>query len=48
MIRNERRSWRFVVGVILVTLFALFCIVPLIYMILVSFAHTSTMYIRAI
>lgn len=46
MIRNERRSWRFVVGVILVTLFALFCIVPLIYMILVSFAHTSTMYIK--
>ena len=46
MIRNERRSWRFVVGVILVTMFALFCIVPLIYMILVSFAHTSTMYIK--
>ena len=46
MIKNERRSWRFVVGVIMVTLFALFCVVPLIYMILVSFADTSTMYIK--
>lgn len=46
MIRNERRSARFVIGVILVTLFALMCIVPLIYMILVSFADTTTMYIK--
>ena len=46
MIRRERRSVRFVVGVILVTLFAILCIVPLVYMVLVSFADTSTMYIR--
>ena len=46
MIRNERRSARFVIGVILVTLFALMCIVPLIYMILVSFVDTTTMYIK--
>ena len=46
MIKNERRSARFVIGVILVTLFALMCIVPLIYMILVSFADTTTMYIK--
>ena len=46
MIQRERRGWRFVVGVILVTLFAALCIVPLIYMILVSFADTTTMYIR--
>ena len=46
MIKNERRSARFVIGVLLVTLFALMCIVPLIYMILVSFADTTTMYIK--
>lgn len=46
MIKRERRSVRFVVGVILVTFFAFLCIVPLIYMIMVSFADTSTMYIR--
>lgn len=46
MIKTERRTWRFVVGVILVTLLASFCVVPLIYMILVSFADTSTMYIK--
>ena len=40
MIRRERRSVRFVVGVILVTLFAILCIVPLVYMVLVSFADT--------
>ena len=46
MIRRERRSLRFVVGVVLVTLFAILCIVPLVYMVLVSFADTSTMYIH--
>ena len=46
MIRHERRSVRFIVGLILVTLFALMCVIPLIYMILVSFADTSTMYIQ--
>lgn len=46
MIRRKYRSPHFIVGVILVTLFALLCIVPLIYMILVSFANTTTMYIR--
>lgn len=46
MIRRERSSWRFVVGVILVTIFALLCVVPLVYMVLVSFADTTTMYIR--
>ena len=46
MIRNERRSARFDIGVILVTLFALMCIEQLIYMILVSFADTTTMYIK--
>ena len=46
MIRRERRSLGFIVGVILVTLFAVLCIVPLVYMILVSFADTTTMYIR--
>ena len=46
MIRRERRGWRFVVGVILVTFFAFLCIVPLVYMVLVSFAETTTMYIK--
>ena len=46
MIRRERRSWRFVVGLVFVTLFALLCIIPLVYMVLVSFADTTTMYIR--
>lgn len=46
MIRKERRGWRFIVGVIFVTAFAILCIVPLIYMILVSFAETTTMDIR--
>ncbi len=46
MIKTERRSLRFIIGVILVTLFAALCVVPLIYMVLVSFADTSTMYIK--
>ncbi len=46
MIRKKYRSPHFIVGVILVTLFALLCVVPLVYMVLVSFANTSTMYIR--
>lgn len=46
MIRYERRSWSFVIGFILVTAFACFCVIPLVYMILVSFADTSSMYIQ--
>ena len=46
MIRNERRSCALCRRCDLVTLFALMCIVPLIYMILVSFADTTTMYIQ--
>lgn len=46
MTRSDRKSPRFYIGVVLVTLFALLCVVPLIYMICVSFAQTSTMYIK--
>lgn len=46
MVKSDRKRPSFYIGVVLVTLFALLCVIPLIYMICVSFAHTSTMYIK--
>lgn len=46
MVKSDRKRASFYIGVVLVTLFAMLCVIPLIYMICVSFAHTSTMYIK--
>ena len=46
MTKSDKKKPRYYIGVVLVTLFALLCVIPLIYMICVSFAQTSTMYIK--
>lgn len=46
MVKSDRKRPSFYIGVVLVTLFAMLCVIPLIYMVCVSFAHTSTMYIK--
>ena len=39
MVKSDRKRASFYIGVVLVTLFAMLCVIPLIYMICVSFAH---------
>lgn len=46
MVKSDKRSLRFYLGTALVTLFAVLCVAPLLYMIMVSFADTTTLYIR--
>lgn len=46
MTKSDKKKPRYYIGVVLVTLFALLCVIPLIYMICISFAQTSTMYIK--
>lgn len=46
MTKSDKKKPRYYIGVVFVTLFALLCVIPLIYMICVSFAQTSTMYIK--
>lgn len=38
MTKSDKKKPRYYIGVVLVTLFALLCVIPLIYMICVSFA----------
>lgn len=45
MRKKHRNAWWYV-GVLLCTLFALLCITPLVYMVLVSFTQSESLYIR--
>ena len=43
---KQKTSVGFIIGTILVSLFALLCILPLIYMVAVSFTDSESLYIR--
>ena len=45
MVKSDTRTLRFWIGTVLVTLFAVLCVAPLIYMVLVSFTDSPTLYI---
>ena len=45
MVKSDTRTLRFWIGTVLVTLFAALCVAPLVYMVLVSFTDSPTLYI---